>query len=85
MGRHADGLALAIPIPARPELDEVAMPRRNGEVWSDKDISTLRRMFRAATRTATLRTLERTEASVSSRISDLKRRRLLGPDKGDAK
>ena len=47
MGRHADGLALAIPIPARPELDEVAMPRRNGEALSDKDISTLRRMFRA--------------------------------------
>ena len=61
------------------------MARRNGEAWNDEDIETLVRMFRAGDNNREIaRTLERTVASVSTRISTLKRRRLLGMDREDA-
>ncbi len=46
------------------------MARRNGEAWNDEDIETLVRMFRAGNNNREIaRALERTEASVSNRIS----------------
>ena len=61
------------------------MSQCNGEAWNDQDIETLGRMFRAGNNNREIaRTLERTEAAVSTRISTLKRHRLLGMDRKDA-
>ncbi len=60
------------------------MSVRSGEAWNDEDLRTLRRMYRDGCHNREIaKALERTEASVSARLSTMKRQRMFGPAEPD--